>query len=302
MNSIVVIGSSNTDMVVKTDHLPVPGETIVGGEFFIYPGGKGANQAVAAARLGGQVSLVASIGGDIFGKRSIELIATVGIDVSGIISNENEASGVALITVDKNGENCITVAPGSNATLYPRSIERSVELIRSASIVMMQLEIPLETIIYAAQLCRNTNATFILNPAPACRLPDSLFPDIDIITPNEKEAEMLTGIMISDLSSASMAAQILKDKGAGIVIITLGKQGALIVTDDFEQHVPSIIVDAIDTTGAGDIFNGALAVALANGMELTAAVAFACKAAALSVTRLGAQSSAPNLKELEMYL
>jgi len=302
MNSIVVIGSSNTDMVVKTDHLPVPGETIVGGEFFIYPGGKGANQAVAAARLGGQVSLVASIGGDIFGKRSIELIATEGIDVSGIISNENEASGVALITVDKNGENCITVAPGSNATLYPRSIERSVELIRSASIVMMQLEIPLETIIYAAQLCRNTNATFILNPAPACRLPDSLFPDIDIITPNEKEAEMLTGIMISDLSSASMAAQILKDKGAGIVIITLGKQGALIVTDDFEQHVPSIIVDAIDTTGAGDIFNGALAVALANGMELTAAVAFACKAAALSVTRLGAQSSAPNLKELEMYL
>jgi len=289
-------------MVVKTDHLPVPGETIVGGEFFIYPGGKGANQAVAAARLGGQVSLVASIGGDIFGKRSIELIATEGIDVSGIISNENEASGVALITVDKNGENCITVAPGSNATLYPRSIERSVELIRSASIVMMQLEIPLETIIYAAQLCRNTNATFILNPAPACRLPDSLFPDIDIITPNEKEAEMLTGIMISDLSSASMAAQILKDKGAGIVIITLGKQGALIVTDDFEQHVPSIIVDAIDTTGAGDIFNGALAVALANGMELTAAVAFACKAAALSVTRLGAQSSAPNLKELEMYL
>jgi ribokinase len=302
MNSIVVIGSSNTDMVIKTDHLPVPGETVVGGEFFIYPGGKGANQAVAAARLGGRVSLIANIGDDIFGRRSVELIAAEGIDVSGLTIEPGIASGVALISVDKNGENYIAVASGSNATLFPQTLQGSLQKIQEAAIVMMQLEIPPGTIIYVAELCKIHNIKLILNPAPACLLPDVLFPNIHIITPNEKEAEMLTGIVIKDVPTAIQAAWVLKNKGVGIVIITMGKQGALIVTDRYEKMVPSIAVEAVDATGAGDVFNGALAVAIAAGMELTEAVTFACKAAAISVTRLGAQSAAPNLEEMELYV
>lgn len=301
MSSIIVIGSSNTDMVVKTDHLPLPGETIVGGEFFIYPGGKGANQAVAAARLGAQVGFIASIGDDIFGRRSIELMRAEGIDTSGIITKENEASGVALITVDNNGENCITVAPGSNATLYPQYLAASLPLLQQAIIVIMQLETPLETVAYVAGLCKNYNCKFILNPAPACLLPDSLYTDIDIITPNEKEAEMLTGIKIENIVSAAKAARILKNKGVSTVIITLGEQGALIVTDEYEKLIPATPVKAIDTTGAGDLFNGALAVAISEGKAIDDAVIFACKAAAISVTRLGAQSSAPKRNELETY-
>lgn len=302
MNSIVVIGSSNTDMVVKTDHLPVPGETIIGGEFFMYPGGKGANQAVAAARLGGQVTLIAKIGDDIFGKQSVQLIKAEGIETSCLIADPIAASGVALITVDKNGENCITVASGSNAKLLPADIEPFLPVILNATIVLMQLEIPLITVNYITGICRENNIKLILNPAPACHLPDELYTCLDYITPNEKEAEMLTGIRVEDTPSAITAAKILKNKGVKTVIITLGKQGALIVTDTFEKHIPSMVVEALDTTGAGDVFNGALAFALSAGKELTEAVAFACRAAAISVTRLGAQSSAPYTRELEEYL
>jgi ribokinase len=302
MDSIVVIGSSNTDMVIKTDHLPVPGETIIGGEFFIYPGGKGANQAVAAARLGGQVSFIANIGDDIFGRQSVELIKAEGIDISGLVIEPNRASGVALISVDKNGENCIAVAPGSNATLFPQTLHQSLPILDGAAIVLMQLETPLETINYVAGLCKTNGITMILNPAPACALPEALFPNISIITPNEKEAEMLTGIKVADEASAAEAAIVLKNKGVGIVIITMGKQGALVVTDEYVKMIPSLVVNAIDSTGAGDVFNGALAVAIAERKELTEAVKFACNAAAISVTRLGAQSSAPGRKEMELYL
>jgi ribokinase len=302
MDSIVVIGSSNTDMVIKTDHLPVPGETIIGGEFFIYPGGKGANQAVAAARLGGQVSFIANIGDDIFGRQSVELIKAEGIDISGVVIEPNRASGVALISVDKNGENCIAVAPGSNATLFPQTLHKSLPILNGAAIVLMQLETPLETINYVAGICKTSGITMILNPAPACALPDTLFSNISIITPNEKEAEMLTGIKVADEASAAEAAIVLKNKGVGIVIITMGKQGALVVTDEYVKMIPSLVVNAIDSTGAGDVFNGALAVAIAERKELTEAVKFACNAAAISVTRLGAQSSAPGRKEMELYI
>lgn len=302
MSSIVVIGSSNTDMVVKTDHLPLPGETIIGGEFFMYPGGKGANQAVAAARLGGRVTFIAKIGEDIFGKQAVELIKNEHIDTSCLIADPSAASGVALITVDKNGENCITVASGSNARLFPADIEQHFPVIKSASVVLMQLEIPLETVSYMAGICRQSNTMLILNPAPACPLPDDLYACLDLITPNEKEAEMLTGVKVTDIASASNAARILKGKGVKTIIITLGKQGALLVTDTDEKHIPSLTVHAVDTTGAGDVFNGALAFALAGGKELTDAIDMACKAAAISVTRLGAQSSAPTMKELEEYL
>lgn len=289
-------------MVIKTDHLPVPGETIIGGEFFIYPGGKGANQAVAAARLGGKVSLVANIGDDIFGRQSVGLIKAEGIDISGLVIEPGKASGVALISVDKNGENCIAVAPGSNSTLLPQTLQNSLTLIKEASIVMMQLEIPLATVEYVAALCKANNVSLILNPAPACSLPVSIFPNISIITPNEKEAEMLTGISITDEASATRAAVMLKSKGVGIVIITMGKWGALIVTDEYVKMIPAPVVEAVDSTGAGDVFNGAFAVAIAEGKELPEAVKFACKAAAISVTRLGAQSSAPTRKEMELYL
>ena len=289
-------------MVIKTDHLPVPGETVTGGEFFVYQGGKGANQAVAAARLGSRVSLIANIGDDIFGRQSLESIKAEGIDVSGLTIEPNKASGVALISVDRHGENCIAVAPGSNATLLPQNLQRSLPLIKEASIVIMQLEIPMETINYVAELCKTHGITLILNPAPACFLPDALFPNINIITPNEKEAEMLTGIEVKDRASATEAAIVLKNKGVGIVIITMGKQGALIVTDEYEEMIPSLVVDAVDSTGAGDVFNGALSVAIAEGKEMTEAIKFACKAAAISVTRLGAQSSAPSRKEVELYL
>lgn len=302
MASIVVIGSSNTDMVIKTNHLPVPGETVTGGEFHVYPGGKGANQAVAAARLGGRVSFIANIGDDPFGRQSVELIKAEGIDVSGLNIEPGIASGVALISVDKNGENCIAVASGSNATLFPQTLQRSLPIIKKADIVLMQLETPLETINYVADLCKKDDITFILNPAPACLLPDTLFPDISIITPNEKEAEMLTGVKISDEESAIEAAYMLKGKGVGIVIITMGRQGALIVTDDYEKVIPSLAVEAVDSTGAGDIFNGALSVAIAEGRDVAEAVKFACHAAAISVTRLGAQSSAPGRKEMELYI
>jgi len=302
MRSIVVIGSSNTDMVVKTDHLPVPGETIIGGEFFMYPGGKGANQAVSAARLGGQVTLIAKIGDDIFGRQAIELIKSEGIDTSCLIADPVAASGVALITVDKNGENCITVASGSNARLLPADLKQFLPVIQNASIVLMQLEIPPATVNYVSDLCQRKNIRLILNPAPASHLPNDLYAGLDYITPNEREAEMLTGIKVEDMPSALRAAKALKHKGVKTVIITLGKQGALVVTDAFEKHIPSMVVHTLDTTGAGDVFNGALAFALANDMELTAAVAIACRAAAISVTRLGAQSSAPYFRELEEYL
>ncbi len=289
-------------MVIKTDHLPVPGETVTGGQFFVYQGGKGANQAVAAARLGGRVSLIANIGDDIFGRQSLESIKAEGIDVSRLTIEPNKASGVALISVDRHGENCIAVASGSNATLFPQNLQGSLPLIKEASIIMMQLEIPMETINYVAELCKTHGITLILNPAPACFLPDALFPNINIITPNENEAEMLTGIQVKDRASATEAANVLKNKGVDIVIITMGKQGAVIVTDEYEEMIPSLVVDAVDSTGAGDVFNGALSVAIAEGKELTEAVKFACSAAAISVTRLGAQSSAPDRKEVELYL
>jgi ribokinase len=288
-------------MVVKTHHIPVPGETVTGGEFFMYPGGKGANQAVAAARLGGEVTLVAKIGDDIFGRQSVELIKAEGIETCYIVADPVAASGVALITVDKNGENCITVAPGSNAALLPADLQPCLAAIQRASVVLMQLEIPLSTVGYVAELCKATDSKLILNPAPACQLPDELYACLDFITPNENEAEVLTGIKVEDVDSAIQAAKALKGKGVKTVIITLGRQGALVVTDDFERHIPSIVVEAVDTTGAGDVFNGALAFALSEGKGLADAVVFACRAAAISVTRLGAQSSAPYIKEMESY-
>lgn len=299
--SIVVVGSTNTDMVIKASHLPHPGETILGGTFFMSAGGKGANQAVAAARLGGSVSFIAKTGYDIFGKQSIELFEKEGIDISFIQRDHHQPSGIALITVDDNGENCIVVAPGANAALTLTDIDEAKEKIESASLLLIQLETPIETVEHLANMAASKNIKLVLNPAPATKLKDDLLKKISIITPNQKEAEMLTGIKIIDEVSAKQAAVFLKSKGIETVIITMGAAGALMLHENKFQWVPGYKVNVTDTTAAGDVFNGALVVALAEGKNMEDAVTFSCKAAAISVTRLGAQASAPYRKEVELF-
>ncbi|MFD2285894.1 ribokinase [Pedobacter petrophilus] len=295
---ILVVGSSNTDMVIKAGHLPSAGETILGGVFFMNPGGKGANQAVAAARLGGKITFICKTGNDIFGKQSVQLFEEEGINTSYLLSDPKNPSGVALITVDDDAENCIVVASGANATLSPNDLQKTQEVIGNAGIVLMQLEIPLETVEYVAEKAINAGAKVILNPAPACKLPDSLLKKLFIITPNQTEAEMLTEIKVIDIDTAKQAAKIIQAKGVENVIITLGQNGALVLTEDVFTHVKAHKVNAVDTTAAGDVFNGALSVGLAENLDLIAATEFACKAAAIAVTRLGAQSSAPYRNEI----
>jgi len=297
--SIVVVGSSNTDMVIQADHLPAPGETILGGTFFMMQGGKGANQAVAAARLDAQVTFIAKVGTDIFGEQSVQLYKDEGIDTSYITTDANRPSGVALITVDNNGENCIAVAQGANGALHTDDISEAQTVCKQSSLILMQLEIPLETVKYVASLAKSNNIKLVLNPAPACPLPDDLLRKVSVITPNEKEAEMLTGVKISGVDSAKEAAKMLAAKGIETVIITMGSAGALIYEKNTSEVVAAAKVKAVDTTAAGDVFNGALAVALSEGKDMIQAVQFANAAAAISVTRLGAQASAPKRKEVE---
>jgi ribokinase len=296
---ILIIGSSNTDMVIRTDHLPAPGETILGGTFFMAAGGKGANQAVAAARLGGAVTFICKVGNDIFGNQAKELFKQEGIDTTYLLTDAALPSGIALIMVDKKAENCIAVASGANAALTPADLQNTDALLASASIILMQLEIPLETVQFIASKAHSKGIPIMLNPAPACELPDALLQCISIITPNETEAEMLTGIKVTDIASAQQAAKKLHDKGIPTVIITLGSNGALVLHNEIFTHVPTIAVQAIDTTAAGDVFNGALAVAFYGDKTINEAAAFACKAASISVTRLGAQASAPYKHEVE---
>jgi ribokinase len=299
--NIVVVGSSNTDMVILAEHLPAAGETILGGHFFMNPGGKGANQAVAAARLGGNIIFIAKTGNDIFGKRSVQLFKDEGINTTYLLTDSENPSGVALITVDKNAENCIVVAPGANAALNKNDITPAKEVIEHSGIVLMQLEIPLETVCYIAEIASAKGVQVVLNPAPACDLPDGLLKKISIITPNKKEAEMLSGMEVRNMESAQLAAQKIKERGVKTVIITLGNMGALILHENVFTHIPGFIVKAVDTTAAGDVFNGALAVALSEGKSIPESTRFACKAAAISVMKLGAQSSAPFKIEVDKF-
>lgn len=298
---ILVVGSSNTDMVIKTEHLPRPGETVLGGTFFMNPGGKGANQAVAIARLGGYVSFICKTGSDIFGHQSQQLFEEEGIDTSYIFSDSKNPSGVALITVDAHAENCIVVASGANAALLPSDLASAVEAIEEADLVLMQLEIPMDTVEYVAEAAYRKGKKVILNPAPAQALSPSLLRHLSIITPNEMEAEMISGIRITDENSAREAARAIVGMGVGCVIITLGAKGALIHCDGADEFIPALKVEAVDTTAAGDVFNGALTVALAEERSLAEAVRFACKASAISVTRVGAQSSAPYRIEVDIF-
>jgi len=297
--NIVVVGSTNTDMVVKSSRLPRPGETILGGHFFMNGGGKGANQAVAAVRLGGNVSLIGKTGDDIFGREALDSFKREGIDTRHMAIDNKNPSGVALISVDDSGENTIVVAQGANATLLPADLLAAKDLLQNADVVLAQLEIPLETVEWVANLRSDVNRTFILNPAPACQLRDSLLKKISIITPNETEASILSGIPVHDRASAARAARLLRKMGVQKVIITMGAEGALLLEMEEPEFITAPRVRAVDTTAAGDVFNGALALAIAEGLSLTEAVHFGCAAASLSVSRMGAQASAPYRREIE---
>jgi ribokinase len=298
---ILVVGSSNTDMVIQTSHLPQPGETVIGGTFFMNPGGKGANQAVAIARLGGLVTFICKIGNDIFGQKAHELFKEEGINTSWVLTDSQNPSGVALITVDANAENCITVASGANMNLTPEDLSKAAEAIEQSDIILVQLEIPIDTVEYVARIGCEKGKKVILNPAPAQKLSEELLRNLYLITPNETEAELISGIAISDDESAVRAARRIVEMGVDNVIITLGGRGALVCCGTSCEFVDGYKVKAVDTTAAGDIFNGALTVALVEGSPLSAAARFACKAAAISVTRAGAQSSAPYRTEVNDY-
>jgi ribokinase len=296
---ILIVGSSNTDMVVKADRLAMPGETVLGGAFMMAAGGKGANQAVAAARLGADVVFAGKVGNDMFGRQAVDGFRQEGIDTSCVVIDAVSPSGVALITVDARGENCIVVASGANGNLLPGDLV--VEKIRDAGLILMQLEIPLETVEYVAELAFAAGVPVILNPAPARALPDSLLGKIAVLIPNQKEAEMLTGVQIGDRGGAEKAAAALAGKGIRTVIITLGSEGALLLDQGAFDWVAAPVVTAVDTTAAGDVFCGSLAVALAERKLMIEAVGFACAAAALSVTRMGAQPSAPTRSEVDRF-
>lgn len=300
MNKIVIIGSSNTDMVIQSDHLPEPGETIIGRDFFMNRGGKGANQAVAVARMGGDAYFICKVGNDTFGKDALKLLQKEGIDVSYSSVCSDKPSGVALINIDKEGENTIAVAPGANSTLSVDDIQHAEPVIQSASIVLMQLESPIETLIYAAKVAKHYGVQVVLNPAPAPKegLPKELLENVDILIPNATEAKIISGIEIKEKASAKQAISNIMAKGVKAVVVTIGAHGALLYENGELINIPAFHVHPVDTTAAGDTFCGALCVALSNHYSLKEAVGFANKASSISVTRKGAQTSIPFAKEL----
>lgn len=291
---IMVIGSSNTDMTVFTQRHPEPGETVLGGHFRMGAGGKGANQAVAARRLGGDVSFVCKVGPDLFGDNAIRHYRDEGLDVSGVMRSDSP-SGVALITVDASGENSIVVASGANADITVEDIESIRGQIEQASILLLQLEIPVPAVSRAAEIAHRAGVYVILNPAPACSLPEDIFDCISLIIPNRTEMHMLTGYEPSDAESADAAFKKMHSMGIRDIILTLGSEGCIVDQQDRSERIaiPARKVKAVDTTGAGDTFCGALCVALSEGGNLVEAAEFATCAAALAVQRPGAQESAP---------
>jgi len=297
MNKIFVIGSSNTDMVIKTNELPLPGETKLGGTFLMNAGGKGANQAVAAARLGGDVTLVTKLGNDIFGKQTLAGLEKESIHTKYVFTDDLNPSGTALIIVNAEGENCIVVAPGANANLLPADIEK-VKDFHDAKMILVQLEIPIQTIEYIATLAKSNHQKLIINPAPAQKLSDELLNRLFLITPNETEASILTGVKVEDERTASEAAILFLNKGVQNVIITLGSQGAFFQNHRLKIKIDAPLVKVMDTTAAGDTFNGAISVALTENMDWERAIRFAIRAASISVTRIGAQSSVPYRTEM----
>ncbi|MDP4173917.1 MAG: ribokinase [Bacteroidota bacterium] len=297
---VLVIGSVNMDMVVKADHFPLPGETILGESFQMFPGGKGANQAVASAKLGSDTFFVGRFGSDVFKDKIFESMQADGVDLSGIFIDYANPTGIAMITVDHHGENQIVVISGSNMKLSLEDIEARIPLFRRVKVVLAQLEIPIGTVLRSAHLAKENGAMFILNPAPALtdKLPDELLKLTTYITPNEVELERLTSITIHSIEDIKKAGAKLLSYGVKNVIVTMGSKGAFYISDDKTLKVKAKPVDVIDTTGAGDAFNGALASALSENYKIEEAIEFANLAAAISVTRMGAQSSMPGFNEI----
>jgi ribokinase len=304
MKKILVVGSSNTDLIIKVPEIPRPGETLLGGVFQTFPGGKGANQAVAAARAGGDVVFIASVGDDTYGAEAVKGYKLDNINTDNIKICKETPSGIAMITVSHKGENAITVASGANSVLTSADLDDTEKAFDEADMMLVQLETPLETVAKAIDLCKELDTRVILNPAPAAALSDEILSGTDIITPNETEAESLTGVSIKDENDAGQAADILHEKGVRTVIITMGARGAFVSdpASACRMLVPGFEAEAEDTTAAGDVFNGQLAVALAEGAPLQYAVQLAHAAAALSVQRMGAQSSIPKREETDSFL
>ncbi|HTG67196.1 MAG TPA: ribokinase [Flavobacterium sp.] len=300
MAKIIVVGSSNTDMVVQTNHIPVPGETVLGGKFFMNPGGKGANQAVAVTRLGGKVVFITKIGRDKFGAELLKKFKEEGINTQFASIHKSEPTGVALITLGEKAENSIVVSPGANNSLKKKNINKALDEIKEADIILIQLEIPLKIVKQVISIGKEYGKKVILNPAPAQELEDELYKGLYAIIPNETEAEIMTGVKVTDAESAKKAAMIFRDKGVANVIITMGDKGAFVFSNDVSEIISSCKVEAVDTTAAGDTFSGAFVVGINNGMSLREAVEFANRSASLAVTKYGAQSSIPYLKDLEL--
>ncbi|MCK4473497.1 MAG: ribokinase [Anaerolineae bacterium] len=299
---VTVVGSLNMDLVARTPRIPQPGETIIGGDFHTVPGGKGANQAVAAARLGAQVSMVGRVGRDAFANPLLENLAAAGVDHTFVTQYPGAATGVALIVVDDAGQNSIVVASGANMRLSPADVDAAEAAIAAADALLLQLESPLETVTRAAEVARTHRVTVILNPAPARPLPAALLSLVDVLIPNESETSLLTGMPVGDQVEAETAAAALRESGVGTVILTLGDRGALLAREGETERFPAFDVTPVDTTAAGDAFVGGFAVALAEGQSLAEAVRWGNAAGALATTKLGAQPSLPNRHALEKLL
>lgn len=298
MSKIIVIGSSNTDLAIKTIRIPEPGETVMGGTFMMTAGGKGANQAVAVARLGGDVAFVTKVGNDMFGDESRARYVKEGLPEKFLLVEKGTPSGVALITVDAKGENCIVVAPGANNALTCADVDAVRDEIAAADYLLLQLEIPMEVVEHAAEVAVANGTKVILNPAPAAELSKTLIESLYLITPNRTECQLLSGVAIANEADAEAAAGKLMEMGVKNVIVTLGSKGSLVRTAEGCTVVEACRVESVDTTAAGDVFNGALCVALSEGKDLVEAARFASRASAISVTRMGAQSSVPYRAEL----
>jgi ribokinase len=295
---VLVVGSANMDLVVQCNRFPLSGETIFGNSFHLFPGGKGANQAVSCARLGMKTYFLGKMGEDDFGTSLMKTMQHDGVDLSLLLQDKTEHTGTALITVDSEGQNKIIVISGSNMNLTSKDIRGKKFKFNEVKIVLCQLEVPMETVVETARLAKENDAVFILNPAPACEIPEEIYPLIDYLTPNENELQMLSNMMVSDENSAEMAAKVLLEKGVQNIIITLGEKGALLVNKYHTRLFSTQKVVAVDTTAAGDAFNGALAYSLAIGKKIDDGIVFANKVASISVTRMGAQSSLPTLSEI----
>ena len=297
-SKIYVIGSSNTDMVVKSNFLPKPGETVIGDTFLMNPGGKGANQAVSACKLGADVTFITKVGNDMFGKKAVNNFKKIGIKTDFISIDKNNSSGVAIIMVDKSGENSISVAPGANNSLTIKDVNFIEEKLKADDYVLIQLEIPKTVVEYLIEICNKLKVKLILNPAPFQKISDYHLSQVNTITPNEIETEYLSGIKVKDKETAKKASEILINKGIKNIIITMGEKGAFYKSSSFEGLIPTKKVSVIDSTAAGDTFNGALVAGLSMKMDMLTSIDFANNAATYSVTKLGAQSSAPSINDL----